>query len=306
METVEGRTVLVTGAGGFIGSRVVKALLNGGASVKALIGPVRGSGQVLDSPSLENVTADISDAAAVEQITRGVHIVIHMAGPPSVADSFDHPTAFAKTHVAGTATILDCCRKAGICRFVYISSAEVYGRPRSAVVTENHPIAPRSPYAAAKAGAEHFVRAFGMNFGMPSLILRPFSVYGAGAPSCGVVRTILRMAQFEDMVVLRDLTPVRDYCFVDDVAEAIVRSCTVLMDDIATINIGSGIGISVGELAQTVLRVLGRSIPIREEGKIDRPANAEIYSLVADRTLAAELLGWQPNTDLETGIRRSL
>lgn len=306
METVEGRTVLVTGAGGFIGSRVVKALLNGGAGVRALIGPVRGSGQVLDSPSLENVTADISDAAAVEQITRGVHIVIHMAGPPSVADSFDHPTAFAKTHVAGTATILDCCRKAGICRFVYISSAEVYGRPRSAVVTENHPIAPRSPYAAAKAGAEHFVRAFAMNFGMPSLILRPFSVYGAGAPSCGVVRTILRMAQFEDMVVLRDLTPVRDYCFVDDVAEAIVRSCTVLMDDIATINIGSGIGISVGELAQTVLGVLGRSIPIREEGKIDRPSNAEIYSLVADRTLAAELLGWQPNTDLETGIRRSL
>ena len=306
METVEGRTVLVTGAGGFIGSRVVRALLNGGASVRALIGPVRGSGQVLDSPSLENVTADISDAAVVEQITRGIHIVIHMAGPPSVADSFDHPTAFAQTHVAGTATILDCCRKAGVCRFVYISSAEVYGRPRSAVVTENHPIAPRSPYAAAKAGAEHFVRAFAMNFGMPSLILRPFSVYGAGAPSCGVVRTILRMAQFEDMVVLRDLTPVRDYCFVDDVAEAIVRSCTVLMDDIATINIGSGIGISVGELAQTVLRVLGRSIPIREEGKIDRPANAEIYSLVADRTLAAELLGWQPNTDLETGIRRSL
>jgi nucleoside-diphosphate-sugar epimerase len=114
------------------------------------------------------------------------------------------------------------------------------------------------------------------------------------------------MAQFEDMVILRDLTPVRDYCFVDDVADAIVRACTVLMDDIATINIGSGIGISVGELAQTVLRVLGRSIPIREERKIDRPANAEIYSLVADRTRAAELLGWQPNTDLETGIRRSL
>jgi nucleoside-diphosphate-sugar epimerase len=306
METVEGRTVLVTGAGGFIGPRVVKTLLNGGARVRALIGPAGRPGKLLDSPSLENVTAEISDVAAVERITKGVQIVVHMAGPPSVACSFDHPTAFAQTHVAGTATILNSCRKAGIRRFVYISSAEIYGRPRSAVVTENHPVAPRSPYGAAKVGAELFVRVFAMNFGISSVILRPFSVYGAGAPSHGVVRTILRMAQFEDMVVLRDLAPVRDYCFVDDVADAIARACTAPVDCIATINIGSGIGISVGDLAQTVLRVLGRSIPIREDRKIDRPANAEIYNLVADCSLAAELLSWHAKTDLETGIRRSL
>jgi len=306
MGTVEGRTVLVTGAGGFIGSRVVKALLHCGARVRALIGPAAQHGQRLDVGSLENVTADISDIAAIEQITKGVHTVVHMAGPPSVASSFDHPTAFAQTHVVGTATILDCCRKARITRFVYISSAEVYGRPRSDVVTENHPIAPRSPYGAAKAGAEHFVHVFSMNFGISSVIVRPFSVYGPGATSNGVVPTILRMAQCEEMVVLRDLAPVRDYCFVDDVADAIVRACTALMAGVATINVGSGIGVSVGELARTVLRVVGRSIPIREDRRINRPSNSENYRLIADRKRAAELLGWQPKTDLETGIQRSL
>jgi nucleoside-diphosphate-sugar epimerase len=252
------------------------------------------------------VTADIADAETLERIAHGVHTVVHMAGPPSVASSFERPTAFAQTHVAGTAAALEASRKAGVRRFVYISSGEVYGRPRTATVSEDHPVVPRSPYGAAKAGAEHFVRVFSMNVGMPSVILRPFSVYGAGAPSSGVVNTILRMAQFEEKVVVRDLTPVRDYCFVDDVADAIARACTAAVNGIATINIGSGVGISVAGLAQTVLRVLGRDIPLCENRESQRPAKAEIYSLIADRRLASELLGWQPKTDLETGIRQSL
>src|SRR5437868_4683239 len=150
MDQIHGRRVIVTGAGGFIGPRVLKALLDGGAIVTALTGPPGKHGRQLCAPLLENVTADITDVAAVESIINRAEIVVHMAGPPSVALSFDDPAGFARTHVSGTATVLEASRKAGVRRFVYVSSAEVYGRPQTSVVSEDHPVAPRSPYGAAK------------------------------------------------------------------------------------------------------------------------------------------------------------
>src|SRR5438105_8618471 len=195
VERIRQRTIAVTGAGGFIGPWVVRALLDHGANVRSLVGPPGQPARVLQSKHLENIFADIGDVHSLQDLARGADIVVHMAGPPSVAESFNDPGKYARTHTLGTTLILDACRKAGVHKFVYVSSAEVYGRPRTNFVSEDHPIEPRSPYGAAKAAAEQFVRAFALNFGISSIILRPFSVYGPNAPSRGVVATILQMAQ---------------------------------------------------------------------------------------------------------------
>ena len=306
MDRIRQSRILITGAGGCIGSKVVGAVLRRGATVTALVAQPGQHAHVFDSTSLENVVADINDAAVLEDLTKGIDIVVHMAGPPSVAASFDDPAVFARTHVAGTATVLNACRNAGVRRFVYVSSAEVYGRPQTAPVSEDHPLVPRSPYGAAKAGAEHFVRVFATNFGISSVILRPLSLYGPGSSLQTVVGTILRMAQFENAVVLNDLTPVRDYCFVEDVADAVLRACFAPVDGLAAINVGSGTGLSVGEFAKVVLRVLGRNIPVREGGDARRPRTAEIHTLIADRSRASRILDWEPATSLESGIRRCI
>jgi nucleoside-diphosphate-sugar epimerase len=306
MQKLSEYRVLVTGAGGFIGPRVVQALLDHRATVRALVGPPQQSFHVLKSESLRNVVADICDVPVVKRLIDGVDIVVHMAGPASVAASFSDPVGFASAHVIGTSTVLDACANAGVKRFVYISSAEVYGRPQIMPVHEDHPSAPRSPYGAAKAAAEQFVQVFAVNSAVPTVILRLFSVYGPGASPTSLCGTIFRMATREDAVILRDLSPVRDYCFIDDVADAIVRACVMPLEGIATVNIGSGIGMSVAEFASAVVRTLGRSIPVWQCEESHRPPAAEIYNLIADRTRAERLLGWKPTTSLEAGIRACL
>jgi UDP-glucose 4-epimerase len=281
-------------------------MLNHCATVRALVGPPQQSFSVLKSESLSNVVADICDVRVVKRLIDGVDTVVHMAGPASVAASFADPIGFASAHVLGTSTVLDACANTNVRRFVYISSAEVYGRPQIMPVHEDHPAAPRSPYGAAKVAAEQFVRVFALNSGIPTVILRPFSVYGPGASPTSLCGTILRMATREEAVVLQDLNPVRDYCFIDDVADAIVRACVMPLEGIATVNIGSGVGTSVAQFARAVVRTLGRSIPVRQREESNHPRIAEIYNLIADRTRAEKLLGWKPTTCLEAGIRACL
>jgi UDP-glucose 4-epimerase len=191
-------------------------------------------------------------------------------------------------------------------RVVHISSAEVYGRALTGSVREDHPLNPRSPYAAAKAAAEQFVRAFTEAFGTPSVILRPFSVYGPGLSPESLIGIICRMARSSDAIVLNDLAPVRDYCFVDDVANAVLRSCIEPVEGVITCNIGTGQGTSVAELAGAILRLLGRRIPIRELAGKTRPGNSEIYHLVADPGLAWSSLKWRASIGLESGLHQTL
>jgi nucleoside-diphosphate-sugar epimerase len=306
VDGIRGRKVLVTGAGGFIGPKVVKALVDRGAEVRALLGPLNESVRLLASPSIENCIADICDASEAERLTKGVDIVVHMAGPSSVAASFADPTAFARSHVLGTVTILEACRRNRVGRVVHISSAEVYGRPLAEPVGEDHPVAPRSPYGAAKAAGEHFVRVLASAGHIPAIILRPFNVYGPGAAPEGLFGTILKMARAGEAVTLQDLAPVRDFCYVGDVADAIVKACVAKVDSIETINVGSGVGISVEQFASSVVRALGRDIPILQSSEKPRPREAEIYRLIADARRAERLLTWRPETAIDAGIRASL
>lgn len=291
----------MTGAGGFIGSVATRRLAALGIPVRALIAPP-GDEAVQPIVGVSSSRAEITDARAVGALVPGIRTIVHMAGPPSVRESFDVPTEHARIHVVGTATILHACRGSDVRRFVYVSSAEVYGVPERNPVDERHVTRPRSPYGAAKLGAEAMVRAFAPALGLQAVILRPFSVYGAGMRETSVVRSILDQVLDRDAVVLADPRPVRDYCHVDDVVDAVIRAA---MDPVrgsgGVYNVGSGAGTSVAELAALAMSVVGRDVPIRS-GDPDRPAGADIPHLVADIRRIRNDLGWSPRTPLSAGL----
>ena len=307
---LRGLTVAVTGANGFLGGAIVSALRRARASVRAFVGPPASSGADMpgdrdDPGAMVTLRGEITDGGAVRSIAEGADVLIHAAGPPSVAASFERPAEYARVHTVGTATALDTCRRTGVRRVVYISSAEVYGAPATRRVTErSHPHA-RSPYAAAKIGAEHLVRTFAGAGYVRAAILRPFSIYGPRLPRGSLIDTLVRQACGGTRVTVRDLRPVRDYCYVDDVARAAVLACAGDHRDL-TVNIGTGCGTSVAELASLVLTVIGRSAPIERADAPSRPEQSDILHLVADPRRALRTLGWAPRVSLEDGLEATI
>lgn len=302
---LEGRIFFVTGAGGFIGSAVVRALASRGARVQALAGPPWLPAFELPA-GVTPFHADIENRPVLDQLVAGAEVVVHLAGPPSVAASFQAPGEFARVHLSGTLAVLEASRAARVSRVVYVSSAEVYGRPDRNPVSEEAPLRPRSPYAASKAAAEQFVSAYAAAYGMQTVTLRPFSVYGPRMPLTSVTATIMRQALEADEIVLGNLQPVRDYCFVDDVVSGILRAATVPCFRGNTFNLGTGVGTSVGELAQLAARLVGRRLPIRSDASRRRPAGTDIDRLIAATEHAGVELGWEPEVAIEEGLDRTL
>jgi nucleoside-diphosphate-sugar epimerase len=294
----------VTGAGGFIGPSVVLQLKDEGAIVRALVGPPGVEACSLP-PDVSIERCDIIDEDRVFRLVEGVDVVVHMAGAASVRSSFERVTEYTMSHVVGTATILSACRKFNTSRLVYISSAEVYGKPTRSTVDESQPLEARSPYAAAKIGAEQLVKSFVYSSGLDAVILRPFSIYGSGISKQSVLGTIIEQARSGDAIVMADLRPVRDYCHVHDLAKAIVSACTAKFTSPCVLNVGTGTGTSVGDLCKMVLRIMNRKVPVRESGE-KRPGKSEIYRLVADPRLAFSVLGWKPHLSLRSGLQQVL
>ncbi len=304
LRQLSGKCIAVTGAGGFIGSTLLQRLVPYSVKIRALLGTP--GDPVWDPPQLcEAHFADISDLAKLVDLMRGAEVVVHAAGSPSVHASFLDPTQCVAVHTLGTVTVIEACQKAGVRRLIYLSSAEVYGAPSSNPVSEEFPIQPLSPYGAAKAAAEMFVRTMAAQSDLECCILRPFSVYGPRQSSASLIATILSQAKQDECVWLSDLKPVRDYCYVQDVVEAIALACAADVNG-GTFNIGSGEGTSVKEIAELILRLQNIDIPIRQKAHPDRPPATEIYQLVADIGKAKSALGWQPRTSLADGLGETM
>jgi len=303
--SLKGSRIAVTGAGGFLGPVAVDVLARKGARVQAIIGPPNEAARI-PSKAASVAQADIRETAAIRKLVAGADAVVHLAGPSSVAASFENPAHYVRVHTEGTAALLAACRAEGVRKLVYVSSAEVYGRPLHTPVDEDHPLSARSPYGAAKIGAEKMIEAFVHAFDLPAVILRPFSVYGPGASPQSLVPRIIDMARRGLPVVLRDLKPIRDYCFVGDLAEAIAAACCLERRKLDIFNIGTMEGTDVDRVAHLIVDALGASCPIREDGARDRPGNSEIYQLIADNRRAREVLGWRPAISLAEGLRMTI
>jgi nucleoside-diphosphate-sugar epimerase len=294
--------ILVLGGGGFLGSAITSALVAHAGRISTILGPP-GTDLVPAPPDVCDGHLDLCDMHLLTSWLRGVDTVVHAAGPPSVAASFADPLAFARAHVLGTVSTLEACRHAGIRRLVYLSSAEVYGQPDIHPVMETAPLAPLSPYGAAKMSAETFICADAGRSVGDALILRPFSVYGPGSPGRSVVGSIVRQALAGDEIRVIDPRPIRDYCYVDDLVACVLDACASTVGaPVRIYNVGSGRGTSVADLARQALEAAGRHVPLRIAAQSDRPARAAVRELIADIGQARRELRWTPSTSLEQGL----
>jgi NAD dependent epimerase/dehydratase len=308
-----GRSVVVTGAGGFIGSHLAETLARDGARVRAFVRyGSHGRHGLLEelSPELADeidvVAGDLKDPHAVRRLVEGAEVVFHLGALIAIPYSYVHPTDFVQTNVVGTTHLLNACHDEGVQRLVATSTSEVYGTARYAPIDTEHPLTPQSPYSASKIASDMVALSYHYAFGMPVAVLRPFNTYGPRQSLRAVIPTIISQALTRDRVELGSLTPTRDLTFVSDTVDAFLRIAAADEAIGKVVAIGQGEEISIGDLARLVLEVLGKDeLPIVEDQRRIRPETSEVYRLIADNGPARELLGWEPRVGLAEGIRRT-
>ena len=306
-----GKSVLVTGADGFIGSHLVEKLVRLGAKTKALVYyNAFGRRGWLDhlecGDRVEVIPGDIGERAIVDRALRGTETVFHLAALIGVPYSSQAPESYVRTNVQGTLTLLQAARDLGLKRFVHASTSEVYGSARYVPMDEQHPLQGRSVYAATKIGADKLVEAFHHSFDLPAVIVRPFNTFGPRQSTRAVVPTIITQCLAGDTVCLGNLHPTRDLNYVEDITEGFLAAAASDKAVGKTINLGSGLEISIGELARFIAKLMHKEIAIRQDAQRLRPAQSEVERLCADHTLAHDLLGWQPRFSLEQGLSLSI
>ena len=308
-----GRT-LVTGAGGFVGSHLVERLLSDGDTVRAFVRYTStGRAGWLDSvpadrrDSIEIVSGDVRDDEAVTRAMVGVDRVFHLAALIGIPYSYLHPRDVVETNVGGTLNVLIAARAAGVGRVVHASTSEVYGSARSVPIDESHALHAQSPYAASKIAAEKLVESFHASYDLPAVVLRPFNVYGPRQSARAVVPVVISQAIARDEIRLGAGAPTRDFNFVGDTVEAFVRAARVPEAIGGVFNIGTGREISIADMADLVIRLAGRRGQrlVTDDTRL-RPAASEVTRLCADNRRAREVLGWEPRTPLEEGLRMTI
>lgn len=312
MSELAGKRVLVTGAGGFIGSSVVEALLAEGASVRAFVHyNSRGDWGHLEElapasrAEVELVAGEIQDPFGVARAVAGCHVVLHLAALIGIPYSYVAPQSYVETNVTGTLNVLEAARSAVTERVVVTSTSETYGTAQYTPIDEAHPLQGQSPYSASKIGADKMAESYARSFELPVVTLRPFNTFGPRQSLRAVIPTIISQALSGDVVRLGSRTPVRDFTFVEDTARAFLAVSAAPEAVGQVLNVGSGRGIAIGALADLILEAVGSGARVELDEERVRPDASEVFELVADASRIRELTRWQPRTELRTGIERT-
>jgi NAD dependent epimerase/dehydratase len=303
--------ILITGAGGFIGSHVTELLLLEGHRVRALaryngrgdIGHLRQIPQSL-SASLEVRLGDVTDPFLIRDLVAGCDIVLHLAALIGIPYSYIAPASYLATNAGGTLNVLEACRQAKTSRVVVTSTSEVYGTALYTPIDEGHPLQGQSPYSASKIAADKLAEAYYRSFDLPVVTLRPFNTYGPRQSARAVIPTVLAQAfKGAKEIQLGNLAPQRDLTFVTDTARAFVLAATASGIEGETIHFGQGSAISVRDLAELCLEAAGRTATLASVQQRSRPEKSEVGLLVSDSSKAKRLLGWSPEVALADGLR---
>ena len=311
MNDFEGKTVLVTGAGGFIGSHLTERLAGLNAKVRALVhyNALGSAGWLDGSPCREHVevlAGDISDRDSVRNAMQGAEVVFHLAALIAIPYSYRAPDSYVRTNVVGTLNVLQSARELGVGRVVHTSTSEVYGTARQVPIEETHPLQGQSPYSASKIGADKMAEAYHLSFGLPVVTVRPFNTFGPRQSARAVIPTIITQALKGGVVRLGSLHPTRDLNFVSNTVDGFLLAATAPEAVGRTINLGTGREISVGDLASLIGRLMNCPIKIESEDQRIRPDKSEVERLLASNALAASLLNWQPKVALEEGLTQTI
>lgn len=310
MTEIRGRKVLVTGAGGFIGSHLTEALVERGADVRVFVRyNSRNERGLLDElprdvvRELEVFFGDLKDPAAVDRAVKGAEIVFHLGALIAIPYSYVNPMDFVQTNVVGTSNVLNACLEYGVERLICTSTSEVYGTLRYAPMDEKHPLEARSPYAASKIGADQLSLSYHRAFGLPVVVVRPFNTYGPRQSLRAVIPTIISQALFSNTVRLGALHPTRDFNYVTDIVQGFILAAQAENLEGEVVNLGTGRETSIADLCEIVKETLDVDFQVIQEKRRLRPESSEVERLVCDATKARKLLGWEPRIQLEEGIR---
>ena len=304
--------VLVTGAGGFIGSHLVEALLDRGAKVRAFVhynsrnevGFLSEAKQ--KGERLTIISGDIDDLETVRRATSEVNVVFHLAALVGIPYSYQHPHQVVEVNTIGTLNVLTASRESGVERLVHTSTSEVYGSALSVPINEAHPKQPQSPYSASKIAADALALSYHYCFDLPVAICRPFNTFGPRQSDRAIIPTLIAQALELDTLAVGNLKPTRDFTFVSDTVSGFIHVAESQACIGEEVNLGTGTEISIGELLNRIVTLVGRNVKVVEDEKRKRPAASEVQRLCSDNSKIKRLAGWVPKVTLDEGLKRTI
>lgn len=311
MGLFNGKKVLVTGAGGFIGSHLAESLVREGAEVRAMVhyNALGRRGWLDSSPlssDMEVVVGDITDRDSVRRAVQGNEIVFHLAALIAIPYSYQAPLSYVRGNVEGTLNVLQAALETGVRRVLHTSTSEVYGTARFVPITEEHPLQGQSPYSASKIGADKMAEAFAASFKLEVVTVRPFNTFGPRQSARAVIPTIITQCLRGNVITLGALHPTRDLNYVDNTVQGFRAAALSEAAAGEVIHFGSGREISVGDLARLIAKLMGKEMEIQTNQERLRPEKSEVERLLANNSKAEKLLGWSPKVDLETGLLKTI
>ncbi len=311
--SLSSKTILVTGAGGFIGSHLVEKLANQGAHVRAFVRYTSRAeiGLLSQLPKdildqVEIIAGDLRDADAIRKAMRGCQTVFHLGALIAIPYSYLHPAEVAEVNFMGTLNILQACLDLEVERLVHTSTSEVYGTARVVPITEAHPLQGQSPYSASKIGADKLAESFHCTYTLPVVTVRPFNTFGPRQSARAVIPTIITQALVKDEILLGSLDTIRDFTYVSDTVQGFVQAAE--MDGVigGTYNLGTGVEVTIGELAEKVIQLVERQVKVSLDPARLRPQKSEVGRLLSDNSLARQELDWAPVVSLDEGLATTI
>lgn len=309
----KGKKVLVTGAGGFLGSHLVEQLVELGSQVRAFVRYNSRSDwgllELLPNETLgqiDVIMGDLKDGDAVRDGVKDVDIIFHLGALISIPYSYVHPRETVETNVLGALNIATAAKELQTEKLIHISSSEVYGTARYVPIDESHPLQGQSPYSASKIAADKIMESFFRSYELPVAVIRPFNTFGPRQSARAVIPAIISQALTREKISLGSLDPTRDFTFVTDTIDAFIKAVESPKSIGETINVGSNFELSIGTLSKKIISLLRKKIEIVSADARIRPQKSEVERLWCDNTKARELLGWTPTIPFDTGLETTI
>ncbi|MEI9476338.1 MAG: SDR family NAD(P)-dependent oxidoreductase [Deltaproteobacteria bacterium] len=306
--------ILVTGAGGFIGSHLTEELVRQGEEIRAFVryNSRDDRGLLEELPEgirnqMEVVMGDLKDPDGVKKAVKGCSKIFHLGALIAIPYSYVHPFDFIQTNVIGTANLLNACLEtSSVEKIVHTSTSEVYGTAQYTPIDEKHPLQAQSPYAASKIAADKLAESYYLSFNLPIATIRPFNTFGPRQSLRAVIPTIISQAVEGKKIKLGNTRPRRDFLFVKDTVRGFIAvgKCEEAIGK--TVNIGVGKDISIEEVMKKILGLMGKEGQVEIEDRRIRPEKSEVMQLLSDTRLAQALFGWTPRYSLEDGLRETI
>jgi NAD dependent epimerase/dehydratase len=305
--------VFITGASGFIGSHLVEKLIKTDVNVRGMVHYNSrndwGLLELLPKNILDEVdviSGDIQDPFFVRRAVKGCDVVFHLSSLIGIPYSYVAPSSYISTNVQGALNIMQACLEEGVKKVVHTSTSEIYGTAQYVPIDENHSLQGQSPYSASKIGADKIAESFFLSFGLPVATIRPFNTYGPRQSVRAIIPVIITQVMNGGPLRIGSLNPTRDLNYVSDTIDGFIKIAESDRSIGEVINIGSGQEISIGDLARKIMKILGKDLEILTDEQRVRPEKSEVKRLLADNRKARELIGWEPKTTLDKGLKKTI